>query len=253
MNKRKFEVIIVDDEPAAISTLEKALSAYPDINVQAHFTNPAEAITAICLQHPDILFLDIDMPGITGIELLDRIHQSGLHPIVVFVTAFDKYAIEAIHRAAFDYLVKPLDSKDLDQVIIRIMNYPQPPDNEAQFKLLFERLNPSKRIKLPTSGGFIMVHKDDILYVEADWNYTDIFYTNGEKTMVSSNLGNLEKILPASDFCRISRSIIINLNYLQGVNRLKREAILLKDGKKHVFKIPILNIRKLEARLDGVR
>jgi two-component system LytT family response regulator len=132
------------------------------------------------------------------------------------------------------------------------MNYPQPQDNEAQFELLFERLNPSKRIKLPTTGGFIMVHKDDILYVEADWNYADIFYTNGEKTMVSSNLGTIEKILPASDFCRISRSIIINLNYLQGVNRLKREAILLKDGKKYVFKIPILNIRKLEAKLDGV-
>jgi len=157
MNARKFEAIIVDDEPAAISTLEKALSAYPELNVYAHFTDPEEGLTAICRQHPDIVFLDIDMPGITGIELLDKIHQSGLHPITIFVTAFDNYAIEAIHHSAFDYLVKPINLKELDKVIIKFLNLPSEPVQDDQIKMLLERFNPSKRIKIPTTGGFIVI------------------------------------------------------------------------------------------------
>jgi len=134
MNPRKFEAIVVDDEPAAISTLENALLAYPELNILAHFTNPEEAFNAICRQHPDIVFLDIDMPGMTGIELLDKIHQTGFHPSVVFVTAFDKYAIEAIHRSAFDYLVKPINSKELEKVIIKFLNQPSEPVHEVQIQ-----------------------------------------------------------------------------------------------------------------------
>jgi two-component system LytT family response regulator len=134
MNPRKFEAIVVDDEPAAISTLENALLAYPELNILAHFTNPEEAFNAICRQHPDIVFLDIDMPGMTGIELLDKIHQTGFHSSVVFVTAFDKYAIEAIHRSAFDYLVKPINSKELEKVIIKFLNQPSEPVHEVQIQ-----------------------------------------------------------------------------------------------------------------------
>jgi len=250
MNTRKFEAIIVDDEPAAISTLENALLAYPELNILAHFTNPEEAFTAICRQHPDIVFLDIDMPGMTGIELLDQLHQAGLHPITAFVTAFDKYAIEAIHRSAFDYLVKPINPTELEKVIIKFLNQPSQPVHEDRIKILLERFNPAKRIKIPTTGGFIVVDFSDILYVEADWNYADIYFDESTKHLVTTNIGKLEKILPETDFCRISRSIIVNINYLTKVNRLKRLAILKKDGKEYPFKIPLLNIRKLEARLD---
>jgi len=86
--------------------------------------------------------------------------------------------------------------------------------------------------------------------LEADWNYADIYFDETTKHLVTTNIGELEKTLPEKDFCRISRSIIVNINYLTMVNRLKRLAILKKDGKEYPFKIPLLNIRKLEARLD---
>jgi DNA-binding LytR/AlgR family response regulator len=251
MNKKTFNAIIVDDEPAAISTLEKALSAYPELNVLVHFTDPVEALTAICRQHPDIVFLDIDMPGMTGIELLDQLHQVGFKPISVFVTAFDNFAIEAIHRSAFDYLVKPINQKELDKVIIKILTQPKEHLQDDQIKSLLEKFNPAKRIKIPTTGGFIVINTADILYVEADWNYADIYFDETTKHMVTINLGALEKMLPEADFCRISRSIIVNVNYLTKVNRLKRTAFLKKDGKEYPFKIPLLNIRKLEAKLEG--
>jgi len=90
----------------------------------------------------------------------------------------------------------------------------------------------------------------DILYIEADWNYAEIHIDETTKHLATTNIGALEKMLPQGIFCRISRSIIVNVNYLTRVNRIKRTAYLQKDGKEYSFKIPLLNIRKLEAKLE---
>ena len=250
MAYRIFNTIIIDDEIAAIAELEERLSAFREIKVLAQFTNPSKVVTEILRLQPEVIFLDVQMPEMSGFEVVEALDQAGFHPSIIFVTAFDKYAIEAIHHAAFDFLLKPATEEELARVIHRLTNTTVPTDNESMIKTLLEKVNPKKRIKLSTSGGFVLLNTSHILYVEADWNYSDIYFDETTKHMVTVNIGALEKMLPESDFCRIGRSIIININYLTRVNRLKRLAILNKNGKEYSFKIPLLNIRKLEARLD---
>lgn len=242
--------MLVDDEPDATRELMKGLSAFREIEVISHFNDPVQAVKEIIKAPPEVLFLDVQMPGMTGFDVVEFLDQVGVHPVAIFVTAFDKYAIEAIHHAAFDYLQKPVEKDELARVVNRLKNTPVETDNREMFKTLLEKVNPKKRIKLSTTGGFVLVNTSDILYVEADWNYSDIHFDETSKHMVTINIGALEKMLPETDFCRISRSIIVNVNFLTKVNRLKRTAFLQKDGKEYTFKIPLLNIRKLEARLD---
>jgi DNA-binding LytR/AlgR family response regulator len=250
MKCRIFDTIIVDDEPAAIIMLEKVLLSYHEINVIAHFTNPEEALSEIIRLKPDVVFLDIVMPVLSGFDFIEALDLARFHPVIIFVTGFDSYAIDAIHHAAFDYLLKPVGEVELDRVIHRLLHNHPSDVNETLFKTLLETINPVKRIKIPTTGGFILVNTSDILYVEADWNYSDIYFDETTKHLVTINIGALEKMLPTADFYRISRSIIVNVNYLTKVNRLRRTAFLKKDGKEYPFKIPLLNIRKLESRLE---
>jgi len=250
MKSRIFDTIIVDDEPAAIIMLENVLLSHSEINVIGHFTDPGEALSEIIRLKPDVVFLDIVMPKLSGFDLIEALDLARIHPVIIFVTGFDSYAIDAIHHAAFDYLLKPVGEDELERVIHRLLHNPPSEINEILFKTLLEKINPKGRIKIPTTGGFIVVDFSDILYLEADWNYADIYFDETTKHLVTTNIGELEKTLPEKDFCRISRSIIVNINYLTKVNRLKRLAILKKDGKEYPFKIPLLNIRKLEARLD---
>jgi len=250
MKSRIFKTMLVDDEPDATRELIEGLSAFREIEVIAHFNDPVQAVKEIVKVPPDVLFLDVQMPGMTGFDVVETLDMAGVHPVVIFVTAFDKYAIEAIRHAAFDYLLKPVEKDELARVVNRLIHTPVDVDNREMFKTLLEIVNQKKKIKLSTSGGFVLVDTEDILYVEADWNYSDIFFDETTKHMVTINLGALEKMLPEADFCRISRSILINVNYLTKVNRLKRLAYLQKDGKEYTFKIPLLNIRKLETRLE---
>jgi DNA-binding LytR/AlgR family response regulator len=242
--------MLVDDEPGATRELIKGLSDFREIEVIAQFNDPVQAVKEIIKAPPDVLFLDVQMPGMTGFDVVEFLDHAGVHPVVIFITGFDKYAIEAIRHAAFDYLLKPVEKNELSRVVNRLIHTPVETDNREMFKTLLEKVNPKKRIKLSTSGGFVLLNTSDILYVEADWNYSDIYFDETTKHMVTVNIGALEKMLPESDFCRISRSIIVNMNYLTRVNRLKRLACLKKDGKEYSFKIPLLNIRKLEARLE---
>lgn len=242
--------MLVDDESGATKELSKGLSLFREIEVIAQFNDPVQAVKEIIKAPPDVLFLDVQMPEMTGFDVVETLDHAGVHPVVIFVTAFEKYAIDAIHHAAFDYLLKPVEKDELARVVNRLEHTPVETDNREMFKTLLEMVNPKKKIKLSTSGGFVLVPFSDILYIEADWNYADVYIDESTKHMVTTNIGSLEKMLPEADFCRISRSILINVNYLTKVNRLKRLAYLQKDGKEYTFKIPLLNIRKLETRLE---
>lgn len=251
MNTRRITTILVDDEFAAIASLEQLLAKYPEIAVINTSTNPKSSLDYIIQNQPDVVFLDVQMPEMSGFEVIEALDREGVHPVIIFVTAYDHYAIEAIHHAAFDYLLKPVDEKELARVINRLLQDATKKDNVNMFRSLLGKINPVKRIKLSTTGGFILLNTSDIIYIEADWNYSDIYLADGSKQLVTTNVGSLEKILPVQDFHKINRSIIINLNYLAKVNRLKRLAILETAGKEFKFKIPLLNIRKLENRLEN--
>jgi two-component system, LytTR family, response regulator len=243
--------IIVDDEILAIANLESLLSTYPRIRVVKKITDPTKAIPLIIENKPDLLFLDIQMPGKSGFEIVSELSLEDYSPEIIFVTGFDHFAIEAIRFAAFDYLVKPVNPEELKQAISRFEEKSWDGTTEEKIKKLLDRTISKPKIKLSTAGGFTIINPDDIIYINADWNYAEIICCNDKSEMATTNLGTLEKTLPENSFFRISRSVIINTAYLTKVSRKKRLAYLVKDGKEYTFKIPLLNIRKLEMFLDN--
>jgi len=245
-----LRTLIIDDEERAIIDLEYLLKNHKTIKVVAHEKDSEKAVQVIENFRPDLIFLDIHMPGKTGFEITDEIFKDGFKPEIIFVTAFDKYAIEAIRHAAFDFLLKPVKPDELSAAIDRLFEKRLQQDREQQIKRLLERVVNKGKLKITTTGGFTLINPADILYIQADWNYSEIYF-NGEKNeLVTMNIGALEEMLPTQDFFRLNRSIIINLANLLKVSRKKRIAYLVKDNKEYTFKIPLLNIRKLERFLE---
>ena len=245
-----LRTIIIDDEEKAILNLVGLLKSFPQIKVVAQETGSANALETIDNYKPDLIFLDIHMPGKSGFEIAGELYRQGCKPEIIFVTAFDKYAIEAIRHAAFDYLLKPVKQEELATAIDRLLVKQLQQDREQQIKRLFEHSSNKGKLKISTTGGFTLIIPADILYINADWNYAEIFYESEKNELVTMNIGSLEELLPPMDFFRINRSTIINVAYLVKVSRKHRTAYLAKDGKEYTFKIPLLNIRKLERFLE---
>ena len=195
------------------------------------------------------------MPGKDGFELLREILNENMQPEVIFVTAFDKFAIDAIRFSALDYLLKPVSPYDLQNALIRFLGKPNNPDianTTASLHILLEKtVLHANKLKFNTHSGFFMVSPEDIIYVQADWNYSEVFLDDQKSELITINIGKLEEMLPKHLFYRISRSIIINISYLKRINRKKRIAILEKNGKEYTFKIPLLNIRKIENFIEN--
>ena len=230
--------------------MEALLKAYPEIKVIDIISDATTAVEAILAKKPDLLFLDIQMPGKTGFEIVKDLMEANQVPSIIFSTAYDQFAIEAIRHAAFDFLVKPVNPEELKQAIVRLQQLPSKPSQAEQLTRLIERTLSKPKIKISTTGGFSLINPSDIIYIQADWNYSELFFDQEKSELATMNIGSLEESLPGNDFFRISRSLIINVTYLKKVNRKKRQALLVKDGKEYIFPIPLLNIRKLERFLD---
>jgi len=245
-----LRTVIIDDEEKAIINLESLLKNHSIIKVVARETNANKAIEVIENYKPGLVFLDIHMPGKSGFEVIDELCREGCKPEIIFVTAFDKYAIEAIRHAAFDYLLKPVKKHELASAIDRLFEKQLQQDRDQQIKRLLERAVNKGKLKFSTTGGFTLINPAEILYIQADWNYSEIYYEAEKLELITMNIGALEKLLPPQDFFRISRSVIINVAYLKKVTRTKRLAFLKKDEKEYSFKIPLLKIRALEKFLE---
>ncbi len=245
-----IRVILVDDEIQSVNNLMTLLAGFTDIRVTGTVTNPQHAVAMILDQCPDLLFLDVQMPGKDGFEIVRELHENKCNPGIIFVTAFNQYAIDAIRSSAFDYLLKPVDPGELEAAISRFIKTRET-DSENRYESLLDKIPPHGKIKFNTNSGFILLRPEEIIYIKADWNYSEIFLDNERQELVTTNLGSLEKLLPTGFFYRVSRSTIINLTYLSKVNRKKRTVLLLKNGLEYPVRVPLLNIRKMERQLEG--
>jgi two-component system, LytTR family, response regulator len=247
------KALIIDDDPDAIENLKKLLINHAEIRVAASITDPNLALESVRQHKPDLIFLDIQMPGKDGFEVLRELLTENLQTEVVFVTAYDKFAIDAIRFSALDYLLKPISPFDLQNALIRFFGKTKNPDTTASIQALLEKtVLHANKLKFNTHSGFFMLSPEDIVYIQADWNYSEVFLNDTKSELVTMNIGKLEEMLPKHLFYRINRSIIINISYLVRVIRKKRLAMLVKDGKEYSFKIPLLNIRKIENFIDGI-
>src|ERR1700704_1390398 len=190
-----LKAILIDDEESNLSSLKEKLSAYcPQVEVVAICDNAAKGIKAIDDIHPDIVFLDIEMPVMNGFIMLQQLTYKNFE--LIFTTAYDHYAIKAIRYSALDYLVKPIEIEDLKAAVNkaeekRNRSYPNP-----QIELLVEQLvnkkNSFNRIAIPTTEGLQFIKVEDIIYLEASINYTHIYSGGGKKYIVSRTLKDFE-------------------------------------------------------------
>lgn len=222
--------MIVDDETDARDRMACLLEKCEHINNLESIAHPADALKMIQQHKPDLLFVDVEMPGMSGFDLVRQIHAKELNPRIVFVTAYSQYAIKAIKAGAFDFLLKPVDIDELRETVERLLK-----ESNIQADRN-ERLHPTlERIRFNTRSGFKLVDPADILYCEADGAYTVVYLTNGSELTDSNYLSLVEKKLPNGLFIRINRSLLVNMAYIQRIDRKKREVFLVSEKEEKVL------------------
>ena len=227
-----IKAIIIDDEPKSIKLLKNLLNrACPQVIVVGEASIPEEAFGLVNRENPELLFLDIDMPGTNGIELAGSFPDHSL--VIIFVTAYDQFAMKAIRTNAVDYLLKPVNEKELAVAVmkaekriteIRILKGVKANSHSA--------LNSISKIALPTNDGLTLVDINEIVRCQSDGSYT-VFYTTGKQTfMVSYNIGEYEKQLKAFRFLRIHNSHLVNLNHIKRYKKGRGGTVIMSDGEE---------------------
>jgi two-component system LytT family response regulator len=250
MKTDPITTLIVEDNHEAAALLELHLRKITDIQVVASAKTVDEATLAYLKYQPRLVLLDVELEDRTGFEFLDNIKRIAGNLTVIFITAFDHYAIEAIKYSAFDYLMKPVDPAELAASLKKCGIKHSQEDFNRNLNLLQQRLDKTQHLKLTVKHGFIWLKISEILYCQADWNYTRIYLTGGKSHLITMNIGQLEKKIPAADFIRANRSLILNVNFLQQVDKEKEVCILKSDKEVKVLPMTSLKIRKLENMLD---
>jgi two-component system, LytTR family, response regulator len=233
------KTVIIDDEMSAIMLLEEMVNKLEGVFVNGFAQDVDEGVNQVLRHRPDIIFLDIKLKDENGFDLIQRLKDYDIDPFIVMVTGYDQFGMQALKAGAFDYLLKPLDPNELLKVISRY----------REKKIHQVMPDPMKKIRFNTLGGFILINPEEILYCKAEANYTDIFLTSQHKHTISMNIGSLEKILAQPQFFRISRSNIINVKFLTGINRGKRHCILTAGQVSVILAISHDRIRELEGEL----
>ena len=238
-----IRTVIIDDEPHATKSLEILLAeGCPQVQVIASFNHPAEALIFLRSNQIDLIFLDIDMPFMNGFELLNRLAPINFD--IIFVTAYDQYAIKAFKFSAFDYLLKPVDEIELSNSVRKFENQKKNNAQNSNFEHLLEVFksgqSPVKRIALPTLEGFEFVEVEKIIRCESDSNYTKIFLQNLPMMLVSRTLKEIEEILSDLPFIRVHHSHIIAKNHVKKYVKADGGYILMIDNTG----VPISRARK---------
>ncbi len=225
--------IIIDDEKLARDLLKEFLESFDQIEILTECSKGSEAVEKIDKLKPDLIFLDVQMPGMTGFDVLEEIDHE---PIVIFTTAYDQYAIKAFEKNAVDYVLKPLDEERFRLAVNRALKRKKQEQNNIE-ELLKSIKGDSKssyesHIFVQKSEKLFNLPVEEIIFLEASGDYT-IITTKTDQFVSSSGIGKLEEILSPETFIRVHRSTIINLNFLKEIERHFNGGMVVKmqNGK----------------------
>lgn len=197
-----IKAIIVDDEVKSVGNLQILLKSYAqDLQIVATANSALSAMKEIQMHKPELMFLDIQMPGFNGFELLEQVKSVIRYP--VFITGHKDYAIKALHQGAYDYLLKPFDSEDISNCLSRIMK-----DEKHNQPLKSTR----KLVELSVKSGILYLKQEDIVFVSASGSYTEFYLENNLRHLVSKNMKSYINQLDGDLFYRCHNSYIVNLN-----------------------------------------
>ena len=237
-----IRVVIVDDEKHCCDNLQWQLKEYcPGVEVVAVSEGAENGLLMIRQLRPQLVFLDVEMPGTNGFEMLERL--PGIDFDIIFTTAYDQYAIRAIRFGALDYLLKPIDKDELCEAVAKSLNRPRRNVME-QLTALLTHVNSSalQKIALPTLHGYELVAVRDIVLCESSSNYTDIRLNDGQHFLISRTLKEIEELLDGPPFLRVHNSFLVNLDYAVRYVRGEGGSLVLKND----ISVPVARSRKEE-------
>jgi DNA-binding LytR/AlgR family response regulator len=244
-----LKVVIIDDEADARMAMQIILADFSQVRLIGETGNLAEALSMIETEKPDIAFLDIGMPEKNGLEFAREIAGLQINTDVVFVTAHNEFAIDAFKVSAFDYLLKPVNKEMIGDVLLRYNAAKTTRNMVAKFDSLFSYINNFGKMRLNTRNGFLLINPADILYLESESSYSRLIYGTDKDETVCLNLGLIEEVLPSKTFFRISRSHIINLDYLESVSRKTNTVTITSNSFSKTLKISAHRLKLLDWRM----
>lgn len=210
-----LKAILIDDEPDCVQLLALQLKQHcPGVEVLAGLCSPEEGLQAIRTLDPDVVFLDVEMPRMNGFQLLEQLERIPFG--LIFVTAYNEFALKAFRFSALDYLLKPLNSSHLCEAVRKAEKRRQ--IDQGQLDLLRYQLKEGKypsKIAVPFQSGVVFVELSELVYCEADSNYTKLFLVNGKHHLLSKTLREVQEVLEERSFLRVHRQYLINLEHIK--------------------------------------
>lgn len=225
--KKIYHAVIVDDEEKARKNLQHVLKHHDDFVIVAEAESADSGLLEINKHQPDLVFLDIKMPQQDGFYLLEELARTGPRRLeVIFLTAYNEYAIKAIKCAAFDYLLKPIDPDILAETLQRFRLSEAPAIEQRLNALRQGFVKPQTKLHFATATGGVFFYLHQIVYIEADGSYSRIYNEDNQQHLVSRNLKNIEMQLQGDGFLRVHKSFLINTHYLTSLEKDRHVVVL---------------------------
>jgi two-component system LytT family response regulator len=249
-----IRVVIIDDEENSRETLRGKLDLFcPEVEVAGEAGSVKDGMEVIASEDPDAVFLDIQLAGESGFDILEGIRDNDqVNPEIIFVTAHNEFAIKAIKFSALDYLLKPIDPEELVKAVRKVEESKGLPKKATNINVLVENIRQAsdspKKIVVPTSDGMHVIKLSDIIRLESSSNYTTFHLNNQKSLLASKTLKEFDNMLSGYNFQRIHKSHLVNMNYLKRYVQTDGGYLILEDGSK----IPVAN-RKKEQLLNTLR
>lgn len=245
-----ISAVIIEDEAANVKILRNMLQGYcPQVEVLGDAGTVTKAYDLIKMEKPDLVFLDIEMPGGNSFTLLDKLKPCNFE--IIFVTAYDKYTLKAIKYSALDYLLKPVSIEELIAAVNKVAEKINKKQFQQRIENLLTNVEPSKRnlqsLAVPAHFGYEFIVISNIIRCEAEGRYTLFFMSDGRKIVSVKNLKEYEDLLPEDLFFRIHHSHLINTNFIKRYHKLNA-IVEMEDG----IKIPLATRRKKEFLINFI-
>jgi len=232
---QKTRAIIVDDEPNARMALRGLLEEnFSQIELLADCKDVPDAVKTINKLKPDLVFLDIEMPGYSGFELLDFFDEKQINFKIIFVTAYSEHSLRAFETSAVDYILKPVRLEHMERALKKL-NLDEPVNETRQYRILKENFTNQidKKIVLQTAETIFVVRMDDIIYMQAEGSYTRFYTTSHGVLTITKKLIDFEYLENSGPFFRTHRSFIVNLNHIKKVD--KKDFLLIMNNDAEVY------------------
>lgn len=233
MNLTPISAVIIDDEPEAIDLLEMYLRQFPFITVTGKETLSQKGLELVKDTSPELVFLDIDMPDMNGLQVAENIQSENFYSEIVFTTAYQHYAYDALGIEPLDFLTKPFCIDDLEVVIKKYYAKTEKKKQEKKLVKFIHSQTNSPKFKLPTTHGVLIVEPKDIVILKSEANNCKIYLQDGTMETITRNIYILVQKLNSSAFFKLNRSTYINIKYLQRVDKKNLKCILLFNQKMH--------------------